>query len=98
MVFGILSVSEVVRGAGGRAVLVLGEGVVGVGDASCAIYSPSSRRMSGGKNCEPERWFLGRGCRVPMGEGRALMLAVFTLDKSFIFVGVGVFVSGLLGF
>lgn len=90
VVVGILSASDAMRSTGGRAVLVLGEGVEGVGDASCAMYSPSSSRMSGGKNCEPERWILGRGCRVPIGEGRALMLADFTLDKSFIVVGVGV--------
>lgn len=57
-----------VRGAEGVAVRGRGEGVMGVGKAS-AINSHSLVRRSEGKNCEPEQVFLGRGWRVPMGQG-----------------------------
>lgn len=68
----------------------LGEGVVGVEVLSSA-QTPSSGKTLGGKNCEPVRG-LGRGWRVPIGEGRALMLAVLTLERSFISCSeVGVF-------
>lgn len=69
----------------------LGEGVVGVEELSSA-HSPSSCKTLGGKKCEPVRGGLGRGWRVPIGEGRALMLAVLTLERSFISCSeVGVF-------
>lgn len=60
-----------------------GDGVEGVGVPSAGV-SPSSIKTLGGKNCEPVRWCLGRDWRVPMGDGRALMFALLTLDKSFI--------------
>lgn len=75
----------------------LGEGVVGVEVLSSA-QSPSSCKTLGGKNCEPVRGGLGRGWRVPIGEGRALMLAVLTLERSFIScseVGVLCWFSGV---
>jgi hypothetical protein len=65
-----------------------GDGVEGVGVPSAVVF-PSSVRTLGGKNCEPVRWCLGRDWHVPMGDGRALMFALLTLDRSFMASWVG---------
>lgn len=64
--------------------LGLGLGV-GVGGKDCvSMKSPSSVKAFGGKYCEPERYGLGSGWRIPIGDGRALTLAALTEDWSFI--------------
>lgn len=80
-------------GMGWRWGLWLGVGVGG--KDSVSMDSPSSIRTLGGKYCEPERFGLGSGWRVPIGDGRALTLAALAEDWSFISAdgGLGCFRS-----
>lgn len=60
--------------------LGLGLGVGVGGKDSVSMDSPSSVKTFGGKYCEPERYGLGSGWRIPIGDGRALTLAALTED------------------